>query len=91
MVDTTIGTIPGVGSLMVYDTALRIGARLGALPKRVYLHRGTRVGARALHLDYRQPTLEVSELPMALRELPPHEIEDLLCIYESELSRLGAG
>ena len=30
----------------VYDFALRIGARLGRLPERVYLHAGTREGAK---------------------------------------------
>ena len=91
LIETNIGTIRGVGSLMVYDTALRIGAKLRVWPERVYLHRGTRLGARALGLKYWQPTLELSELPQALRTLRPHEIEDLLCIYDKELSRFRAG
>lgn len=40
--------IKGLGELYVYDTALRIGAKVGLLPRRVYLHAGTRVGAKAL-------------------------------------------
>ena len=88
LIQTSIGDIYGVGPLMVYDTALRIGAKLGVWPEQVYLHRGTRSGARALRLQYRQPTLAVSELPQVLRVLRPHEVEDLLCVFKSELSRV---
>lgn len=30
--------IKGIGELYVYDTALRIGAKIGVYPERVYLH-----------------------------------------------------
>src|ERR1700753_3429466 len=43
--------IGGVGELMVYDTAHRIGAFLNLRPTFVYLHAGTRLGAKALGLD----------------------------------------
>jgi hypothetical protein len=35
----------GVGPLIIYDTAFRLGAKLGLEPRLVYLHRGTRDGA----------------------------------------------
>jgi len=85
-VKTTIGGIPGIGELMVYDTALRIGARLGLEPERVYLHAGTRVGARRLGLDWRAKWIERKDLPKALRALPPWQVEDILCIYKDRFA-----
>src|SRR5215468_2342022 len=67
--------------MYVYDTALRIGAKLGVFPKEVYLHAGTRVGARKLGLDASKPTVKMSFLPTHLRTLRPHEVEDVLCIF----------
>lgn len=77
--------IKGVGELYVYDTALRIGAKIGLLPRKVYLHAGTRVGAKALGLDGKAKAIEVSQLPDWLHQLEPHEIEDVLCIFKDEL------
>jgi hypothetical protein len=37
-----IGSVHGIGKLMVYDIAHRIGAYLGKPPTLVYSHRGTR-------------------------------------------------
>jgi hypothetical protein len=73
---------------MVYDTSLRIGAKLGFEPKHVYLHAGTRVGARALGLDTSASYLRASELPAPLRALRPHEIEDALCIFKRQFKHL---
>ena len=78
--------IHGVGELAVYDTALRIGARLGLDPERVYLHRGTRDGAAAVGVDHRRSTIAVSKLPSPFARLAPHEIEDCLCIFKGLLS-----
>ncbi len=77
-----VSPIDGIGSLYIYDTSLRIGAKLGKLPKRVYLHAGTRKGAKALHLEYKKDFLDISEVPESLRQLEPHEIEDVLCIFK---------
>jgi len=77
--------IRGLAELYYYDTALRIGARLGRMPKRVYLHRGTRDGARNLGLDWRADSLDPRGLPKALAVLEPYEIEDFLCIYKDQL------
>ncbi len=87
-VETLIGAIEGVGRLMVYDTSLRIGARVGVEPDRVYLHAGTREGARALGLATDRGFLFMEELPLQLRRLKPREVEDLLCIYKAELTRV---
>jgi hypothetical protein len=77
-----IEDVSGLGELWAYDTALRLGAHLGHLPARVYLHRGTRKGAENLGLNVTGETIEVKDLPDALRSLPPHESEDILCIYK---------
>lgn len=76
----------GIGELAVYDTALRIGARLGLDPERVYLHRGTREGAAAVGPDHRRCAVAVSKLPSPFARLTPHEIEDCLCIFKGLLS-----
>lgn len=74
--------VPGTGELYRYDTAFRIGAYLGRLPERVYLHSGTRAGARALGLPYQKDALEMSEVPAELRHRAAYEVEDILCIYK---------
>ena len=78
--------IRGIGELVVYDTALRIGAWLDIRPARVYLHRGTREGAEAVRIDHRRSTVAVSDLPSSFARLAPHEIEDCLCIFKGLLS-----
>ena len=77
--------IRGLAELYYYDTALRIGASRSLMPKHVYLHRGTRDGARALGLDWRADLLDPRALPKELAVLEPHEIEDFLCIYKDQL------
>lgn len=85
LLERLLSPAKGLGELYVYDTALRIGAKMGVLPKRVYLHAGTRVGAKALGFVGRVKALEVSQLPEWLRQLQPHEIEDVLCIFKDKL------
>jgi hypothetical protein len=80
LVALAIRRIRGIGELTVYDTALRIGAFRHLEPNKVFLHAGTRAGARRLGLDVSKGVLKVSELPAELRVLKPREIEDVLCI-----------
>ena len=87
-IDRAIAPIRGVGELLVYDTSLRIGAKLRLMPDRVYLHSGTRHGARVLGLPWRGRSISLDELPVAFRVLKPHEIEDCLCIFKDQLSTL---
>jgi len=85
-----IGPIRGIGELSVYDISQRIGSRFDLEPERVYLHSGTRVGARALGFDGRRTSIEIAELPEGLtEELRPRELEDLLCIYKDALAKTG--
>jgi len=90
VIAATIGPIPGIGELAVYDTALRVGAHFGLEPAKVYLHAGTRAGAKALGLDWTADTIEMAELPAELRALTAREVEDVLCIYKDELTLAGS-
>jgi hypothetical protein len=76
----------GAGELLAYDVAQRLGAHLGLAPRRVYLHSGTRKGARALGLDHKRASLGRSDLPAELRRLTCSEVEDFLCIYKGRLA-----
>jgi len=80
--------IKGLGRLYTYDTAQLIGAHLRLSPKRVYLHSGTRKGARALGFSGGLSYLMPSQLPAQLQVLKPYELEDFLCIFEENLARL---
>jgi hypothetical protein len=83
-----IGGLKGVGELTLYDTALRIAAWRALEPARVFLHAGTRIGARELGLDVKAGSVSPTDLPLPLRQLRPREIEDVLCIYKRELANL---
>jgi hypothetical protein len=86
IVGAAVDDIPGLGELYVQDTALRICAKLNLFPTRVYLHAGTREGARALGLDARTDALYIADLPRKFHALKPHEIEDVLYIFKDELA-----
>ena len=88
IVEHQIGDISGIGDLTIYDTAQRIGAYLGLEPDLIYLHAGTREGAKALGLDVANGTLTLQNLPKPFQRLKPYEIEDCLCIYKDELRML---
>ncbi|TXH74901.1 hypothetical protein [Thiobacillus sp.] len=88
-VAVVIGSIPGIGELTIYDTALRIGAKLQFEPNVVFLHAGTRTGARRMGLSVSRKFIPVAEFPRAFQKLKPREIEDVLCIYKDGLC-LGA-
>jgi len=94
-IEMLVGHIDGIGDLYVYDTALRIGFFRKLAPRLVYLHAGTRVGARRLGLTtHRRLHLEVADvLAVApeFQELTAGEIEDVLCIYKNTLKDQKAG
>jgi hypothetical protein len=79
--------IRGIGDLTIYDVSIRLGAFLGLAPDRVYLHAGTRLGAKQLGFVGRRPWILVSELPVQLRTLSAGEAEDVLCIFKAHLGR----
>ena len=79
--------IRGLGELYCYDTALRIGAFSGLSPELVYLHSGTRTGAKALGLNVSGSFIAPAQIPAAVRVLAPSEIEDFLCIYKDRFRK----
>lgn len=85
-VQRAIGGIRRIGELAIYDVAHRIGCFLNLRPTRVYLHCGTRDGARALGLPWRGATLDPASLPRELRRLTPAQVEDFLCLFKDRLS-----
>lgn len=89
LVVSSVHEIRGLGELYSYDTALRIGAHLRKRPERVYLHAGTRKGARALRFPGKLQYIERCDMPIPLHGLAPHDIENFLCIYEEELRKLA--
>ena len=83
LVEKEVGGIKGIGALTVYDIAHRIGAHFKKSPDRVYLHAGTRTGARVFNIS--GDSFDPKILPKAFLRLAPSEIEDCLCIYKDEL------
>ena len=75
--------IKGIGELTCYDTAKRIGAKLNIYPAKVYLHAGTRIGAKAF-IKTKDKYIDRSVLPAPFhdKELTDDNIEDILCIYK---------
>jgi hypothetical protein len=82
------GAIGSSRPLMVYDTAFRIGAFLGKLPRRVYLHAGAQEGAEHLGI-FNQRSIRRSQLPPAFHRLKCYEVEDCLCFGRKDLARLA--
>ena len=87
LIDNLLKSAKGVGELYIYDTSLRIGSYLGNLPEKVYLHSGTRTGARKIGFKNKY-VIEMSELPNEFQKLEPFEVEDILCIYKYKLNTL---
>jgi len=87
---TSIGNVGGIGDLTVYDIAQRIGWYRGLAPDRIYLHAGTREGARALCGADSGKFLNRKRLPRLLRKLSAAEIEEVFCIYKKDFARINA-
>ena len=79
LIVSLLADVFGIGPLYCYDVAIRIGAFLGKLPKKVHLHAGPLKGAELLGLPTERGFLNVSELPEPLQGFQPYEIEDMLC------------
>lgn len=80
--------VKGFGDLAVYDTSLRIGVWLKKEPEYVYLHAGTKKGAKAKILGLKtrgRKYIKMEEIPYPLNQLSPMQVEDILCIYKDQL------
>src|SRR5437016_460370 len=62
-INAAVHHVHGIGELYVYDTSLRLGGHLRLLPREVYLHAGTRRGARALGLADNSESVSLNQLP----------------------------
>ncbi len=80
-------TIHMIGPLTVYDVATRIGTYLDLAPDQIYLHTGTRDGAKALGLGAGRKSIDQAELPAEFGRLTAAECEDVLCIYKDEIAQ----
>jgi hypothetical protein len=89
-IESAVADLRGLGDLYTYDTALRIGYKLGIAPDRVYLHAGTRAGAAALGLDVKRDSIGRDEFPPPLSRFSAAAIEDILCIYKDRFATLRA-
>jgi|ERR1051326_18115 hypothetical protein len=89
IIEQATSRIHGLGELYIYDTALRIGAHLKQEPTDIYLHAGTRQGARALGYRGPGPLSLVNLRPehKELLRLPAHQIEDFLCLFREEFGQ----
>ncbi|HTV48656.1 MAG TPA: hypothetical protein VMG59_09460 [Phycisphaerae bacterium] len=87
--DKLIGQAKGLGEMYYYDTSFRIGISMNIYPEKIYLHRGTRTGAKALGFNEKdKDILEKSEFETKYPEfekLQPYQIEDFLCVKKKEL------
>ena len=88
IIQKVASSIKGLGELYTYDTALRISAGLGYEPEFVYLHAGTRVGAKQIRISVNSEYIELKVLRKELLRLKAHEVEDLLCIYKNQLGAI---
>lgn len=84
---------PRVGQLFYYDFSERFGGFYKTRPQVVYLHCGTRIGAKTLAdkgylKKIQDDTLSISALPQELQRLTAADIESLLCIYCDEIGQL---
>ncbi|MDY6803319.1 MAG: hypothetical protein SXA11_05865 [Cyanobacteriota bacterium] len=77
--------VDGLGELVTYDVALRLGMWLNLEPAVVYLHRGTRDGAKKFNVNVKEKTATVSAFPPEMQELGATHAENFLCIYKEHL------
>jgi hypothetical protein len=77
--------IAGIGELTIYDVAHRIGLFLNILPDKIYLHCGTRKGAKLILGKISSKSILKSDLPEPLKysDLECWELEDLFCLRKN--------
>lgn len=88
-------SIKGFGDLAIYDTATRIASKLNIEPEYLYLHAGTREGAKYLGLEWNSKFLLISDLPVEFQQaiedkrIKIKHVEDILCIYKLKFQYLN--
>ena len=89
-------SVKGFGNLATYDFCLRFGWKKGIYPQKfVYLHAGTKEGAKELkrllpELNSKEyeDRLPIGLLPKNIQDLGAIHIENLMCIFKSRLANL---
>ncbi len=95
-IESATRPLEGFGQVALYDTALRIGAKLDRWPKVVYLHAGTMEGYKNLcamcssHANIMKTRVgqkwvmwvRLDGLPKEVQVLKPHHAENFLCIFK---------
>ena len=76
-------SVPYIGELTVFDTALRLGSFFGYSPQVVYLHRGAAKGYMALMHKIAPYSIPATDFPDPLCGLEPYQIENFLCIFKN--------
>jgi len=81
--------IYGVGEMLIYDTAFRIGTWRKIFPETIYIHAGTRIGlSNLLKRKIYEQTINKKDLPEPFRscDLTPGQLEDFFCINKDMFS-----
>lgn len=87
--------VAGFGELSIYDAAVRISAYLGFKPTQVFLHAGTRIGAK--HLEGKgllgedlsqKNTLPLSDFPLPVQKLDALQLENFLCSFKDDIKKI---
>ena len=84
-IESITGQVAYLGTLATYDVARRIGANYGLKPQNVYLHRGSKEGAKKLGI--KKSPVPIDDFPDEIRSSPldATHIENFLCIYKAKL------
>jgi len=84
----------GFGKLAIYDTSLRISAYQNIEPDSVYLHAGTKKGAKNIGVNtFGKKQLKLNDLPLEFQKainnnsIGYKHIEDILCIFKDRLKQ----
>jgi len=87
--------VRGFGSLAIYDSSVRIAAYLNITPDRVYLHAGSKEGAKHLESKGLVPggssaneSIPMADMPKPFQRLHPTQVENLLCSFKSAIEKL---
>ncbi len=81
-VESVTNQVFRLGELVTYDVALRLGMWLNLEPAAVYLHGGSREGAKKFNVDVKEKTATLSTFPPEIQKLGATHAENFLCIYK---------
>jgi hypothetical protein len=92
LVGRALENLHGAGEMLVYDLADRIAYYLDLAPDRIYLHRGTRVGAAHYlgRLPRKTKSIALSEVAGDYPGRTAREMEDIFCIFKKDLAAMRA-